>query len=49
MKNKEYEYDKKSIWVDSDIHKELKELAVYESISMGDMIHKAITKYKKYS
>lgn len=41
-------YDKKALWIDTDIHKELKEMAKDKGYTMGDMIDVMVRQYKRF-
>lgn len=46
--NKVYEYDYKTVWVQPDLHKEIKIMSVMEGKSMSETVQHLLNHYKKF-
>ena len=44
---KVYEYDRKTVFVTSDLHKEMKQMATENDQTLQDLVREAFTVYKK--
>ena len=44
---KVYEYDRKTVFVTSDLHKEMKQMALENDQTLQELVKEAFTAYKK--